>query len=222
MTYCRYTTNFSGHVLFGLFQNRNGWNKPNNNNCLFLGYSDSRVMRCPRRGCKTFSDTVNWFWPVSVINSGPKRKKYSDHSSYSYCRIGPNKCTLSCSPLLCQYVLVSLVAIWESLLTTHRFQCFSTNVIIKRAYTAVCKNVSLQYIPCLLKLLDLWLFPWLESIAHIVPYLHLHVFVCQYQNYQNALRQAFVLSWLWRSGFLFWVDCEEWPVGSLPSCIMSV
>ena len=28
---------------------------------------------------------------MSVINSGPKRKNYSDHSSYSYSGIGPQK-----------------------------------------------------------------------------------------------------------------------------------
>ena len=28
---------------------------------------------------------------MSVINSGPKRKNYSDHSSYSYSRIGPKE-----------------------------------------------------------------------------------------------------------------------------------
>ena len=31
----------SGHVLLGLFRNRNSWNKPTN--CSFSGYSDSRV-----------------------------------------------------------------------------------------------------------------------------------------------------------------------------------
>ena len=32
---------------------------------------------------------------MSVINSGLKRKDYSDHSSYSYSGIGPKKCTPS-------------------------------------------------------------------------------------------------------------------------------
>ena len=32
---------------------------------------------------------------MSVINSGPKRKDYSDHSSYSYSGIGLKRCTLN-------------------------------------------------------------------------------------------------------------------------------
>ena len=32
---------------------------------------------------------------MSVINSGPKRKNYSDHSSYSYSGIGLKRCALN-------------------------------------------------------------------------------------------------------------------------------
>ena len=35
-------------------------------------------------GCKTFIVTLLTGSDMSVINSGPKRKDYSDHSRYSY------------------------------------------------------------------------------------------------------------------------------------------
>ena len=72
-----------GRVLLGLFRNRNSWNKPDN--CSFSGYSHSS-------GCKTFTVTLLTGSDMSVINSGPKRKNYSDHSSYSYSGIGPKEC----------------------------------------------------------------------------------------------------------------------------------
>ena len=45
-------------------------------------------------GCKTFIVTLLTGSDMSVINSGPKRKNYSDHSRYSYSGIGPKECTL--------------------------------------------------------------------------------------------------------------------------------
>ena len=61
--------------LLSLIRNRNSWNKPNN--CSFSGYSF-------QSGCKTFIVTLLTGSDMSVINSGPKRKDYSDHSSYFY------------------------------------------------------------------------------------------------------------------------------------------
>ena len=46
-------------------------------------------------GCKTFIVTLLTGSDMSVINSGPKRKDYSDHSSYSYSRIGPKERALN-------------------------------------------------------------------------------------------------------------------------------
>ena len=40
-------------------------------------------------GCKSFIVTLLTGSDMSVMNSGPKRKDYSDHSSYSYPGIGP-------------------------------------------------------------------------------------------------------------------------------------
>ena len=58
------------HFL-GLSQNRNSWSKPNN--CSFSGY---RTL-IPD-GCKTFIVTLLTGSDMSVVNSGPKRKNYSD------------------------------------------------------------------------------------------------------------------------------------------------
>ena len=77
-----------GHVLLGLFWNRNSWNKYKPNNCSFSGYSFPS-------GCKTFIVTLLTGSNMSVINSGPKRENYSDYSSYSYSMIGPKEHTLS-------------------------------------------------------------------------------------------------------------------------------
>ena len=67
----------------GLF--RNSSNKPNN--CSFSGYSRSRVAVKP---CIVIVILLTGS-DMSVINSGPKRKNYSDHSGYSYSGIGPKE-----------------------------------------------------------------------------------------------------------------------------------
>ena len=58
-------------------------------NCSFSCYSDSRVV------VKPFIVTLLTGSDMSVINSGPKRKNYSDHSSYSYSGIGPKERALN-------------------------------------------------------------------------------------------------------------------------------
>ena len=84
---CKTSIVVLGRILLGLFRNRNSWNK--SNNCSFLGYSYSRS------GYKTFIVTLLTGSDMSVINSGPKRKDYSDQSSYSYSGIGPKERALT-------------------------------------------------------------------------------------------------------------------------------
>ena len=61
-------------------------------------------------GCNTFIATLLTGSDMFVINSGPKRKDYSDHSSYSYSGIGPKERALRFSfPLL--FVLLSLLVL---------------------------------------------------------------------------------------------------------------
>ena len=71
----------------GLFRNRNSWNKPN---ILFV-----LELLSFQNGCKTFIVTL-LVSDMSVINSGPNRKNYSDHSSYSYSGIVPQKHPVTC------------------------------------------------------------------------------------------------------------------------------
>ena len=55
----------------------------------------SRAILSFQSGCKTFIVTLLTGFDMSVINSGPKRKDYSDHSSYSYSGIGPKERAIS-------------------------------------------------------------------------------------------------------------------------------
>ena len=49
--------------------------------------------------CKTFIVTLLTGFDMSVINSDPKRKNYSDHSSYSYSGLSPKERSLNSQPL---------------------------------------------------------------------------------------------------------------------------
>ena len=52
---------------------------------------------------------------MSVINSGLKRKDYSDHSSYSYSGIGPKEATIRITTYICIKVsfLPVLFELWK-------------------------------------------------------------------------------------------------------------
>ena len=66
---------------------------------LYQGYRSDRIAtrlcsqelrgQIPDCGCKTFIVTLLTGSDKSVMNTGPERKDYSDHSSYSYSGIGP-------------------------------------------------------------------------------------------------------------------------------------
>ena len=102
MLVCSYSEILWACFFFGLFRNRNSWNKPNN--CLFSGYSD-------QSGCKTFIVTLLTGSDMSVINSGlkkildyrpPKRTPNCPHPPPHHTILRNNMLILLCS--LCKYI----------------------------------------------------------------------------------------------------------------------